>query len=467
MPLSPKTGLRRGGGRSQGGLQGSSVSSISALTGRVDKRACHLPYSRLVAPRHAACGAFYIRNLNSRGLPVIAPVMPTYARAPLTFERGSGSWLITANGEKYLDFGAGIAVTSLGHTHPKLLAALEAQARRVWHVSNLYEIPDQNRFARRLVDASFADTVFFGNSGAEAMELCIKIARRYWSAKGEKRHRIITFQGGFHGRTLATISATGNPRHTEGFGPLVDGFDILPVGDLAEVRAAIGAETAAIMIEPVQGEGGLRPVPTEFMQGLRALCDEHGLLLILDEIQCGMGRTGTLFAHQQMGVEPDIMGLAKALGGGFPIGAVLARAEAAGPMTAGSHGATFGGNPLAMAVGNAVLDELLAPGFLAEVARKAEALRRGLLSVADRHPRIIADVRGLGMMLGLRVHDAVPVGDLVHAAHEEHLLTVPAGDNTLRILPPLNCTDDEIMMAVDRLDAACDRVAALVKKVTA
>jgi len=393
--------------------------------------------------------------------------MPTYARAPLAFERGEGSWLITADGEKYLDFGAGIAVISLGHAHPKLLAALEAQARRLWHVSNLYEIPGQTRLAERLVDASFADTVFFGNSGAEAMELCIKIARRYWSSKGEGRYRVITFQGGFHGRTLATISATGNPRHTEGFGPLVDGFDILPVGDLEAVRAAIGAETAAIMIEPVQGEGGLRPVPAEFMQGLRALCDEHGLLLILDEIQCGMGRTGTLFAYQQMGIEPDIMGLAKALGGGFPISAVLARAEVARPMTAGSHGATFGGNPLAMAVGNAVLDALLAPGFLTEVAQKGRDLRKRLDALARRHPDIIADVRGLGLMLGLRLRDGVAVGDLVDAARAEHLLTVPAGDNTMRLLPPLTCSAEEISAAADRLETACARISAAAKKESA
>lgn len=393
--------------------------------------------------------------------------MPTYARAPLAFERGEGSWLITADGEKYLDFGAGIAVIGLGHAHPKLLAALEAQARQLWHVSNLYEIPGQTRLAERLVDASFADTVFFGNSGAEAMELCIKMARRYWAAKGESRYRIITFQGGFHGRTLATISATGNPRHTDGFGPLVDGFDILPVGDLEAVRSAIGTETAAIMIEPVQGEGGLRPIPAEFMQGLRALCDEYGLLLILDEIQCGMGRTGTLFAYQQMGIEPDIMGLAKALGGGFPISAVLARAEAARPMTAGSHGATFGGNPLAMAVGNAVLDELLAPGFLDGVAEKGKALHEKLDTLAKRYPDIIKDVRGLGLMVGLGLRDEVAVGDLVDAALAEHLLTVPAGGNTMRLLPPLTCSAEEISSAVDRLEAACAHIRAARKKESA
>jgi acetylornithine/N-succinyldiaminopimelate aminotransferase len=398
---------------------------------------------------------------------VIAPVMPTYARAPLAFERGEGSWLITAEGERYLDFGAGIAVNCLGHAHPKLVAALEAQARRVWHTSNLYEVPGQRRLAERLVDASFADTVFFCNSGAEAMELCIKMARRYWSAKGEPRHRIVTFEGSFHGRTLATISAAGNPKHTDGFGPLVDAFDIIAPGDLNAVRAAIGPQTAAIMIEPVQGEGGIRPVPPEFMRGLRAICDEHGLLLILDEIQTGVGRTGTLFAHQQMGVEPDVMGIAKGIGGGFPMGAVLATEAAAAPLTAGTHGTTFGGNPLAMAVGNAVLDEILAPGFLDEVKRKAGLLRQRLASVADSHPEIISEIRGMGLMLGVRVRDGVALADVVAAAREQRLLTVPAGDNTLRILPPLNCTDEEIGEAAARLDAACARLEAPAERASA
>ncbi|HET7409329.1 MAG TPA: aspartate aminotransferase family protein [Paracoccaceae bacterium] len=386
---------------------------------------------------------------------MIAPVMPTYARAPLAFERGEGSWLITAEGERYLDFGAGIAVNSLGHAHPGLVAALERQARRIWHSSNLYEIPGQQRLAERLVEATFADSVFFCNSGAEAMELCIKLARRYWAASDTPRHRIVTFQGSFHGRTLATISAAGNPKHTDGFGPLVDGFDSVPVGDLDAVRAAVGPQTAAIMIEPVQGEGGIRAIEPDFMRGLRAIADEHGLLLILDEIQTGVGRSGTLFAHEQMGVTPDIMGVAKGLGGGFPIGAVLATEAAAAPLTAGSHGTTFGGNPLAMAVGNAVLDEVLAPGFLDDVKRKAGLLRQRLASVADTHPEVIAEVRGMGLMLGLRVRDGVQLADVIAAARAQHLLTVPAGDNTMRILPPLNCTDEEIGEAANRLDAAC------------
>jgi acetylornithine/N-succinyldiaminopimelate aminotransferase len=380
--------------------------------------------------------------------------MPTYARAPLAFELGEGSWLISTDGERYLDFGAGIAVNSLGHAHPKLVAALEAQARRLWHTSNLYEVPGQQRLAARLVEATFADTVFFCNSGAEAMELTIKMARKYWSAKGEARHRIVTFEGSFHGRTIATISAAGNKKHTDGFGPLLDAFDIVPP-DLEAARAAIGRETAGIMIEPVQGEGGIRTVPFELLRSLRTLADEHGLLLIFDEIQTGVGRTGTLFAHEQAGVAPDIMGIAKGIGGGFPMGAVLATEAAAAPLTAGSHGSTFGGNPLAMAVGNAVLDEVLAPGFLEEVARKAGLFRQRLAAVADSHPDIIEQVRGLGLMIGVRVRDGVAQADLVGAARAEHLLTVPAGDNTMRILPPLNCTDDEIAEATRRLDAAC------------
>ena len=385
--------------------------------------------------------------------------MPTYARAPLAFERGEGSWLITADGERYLDFGAGIAVNCLGHAHPRLVAALEAQARRLWHTSNLYEVPGQSRLAERLVEATFADTVFFCNSGAEAMELAIKMARKYWSAQGsaqgEGRFRIVTFEGSFHGRTLATISSAGNKKHMDGFGPMLDGFDILPVGDLDAVRAAVGPRTAAIMIEPVQGEGGIRPVPPEFLRGLRALADEHGLLLIFDEIQTGVGRTGTLFAYEQTGAAPDIMGIAKGIGGGFPMGACLATEAAAAALTAGTHGSTFGGNPLAMAVGNAVLDEVLAPGFLDEVRRKAGLLRQRLAAVADGHPDVIAEVRGLGLMLGVRFQDAVPVGDAVAAARARGMLTVPAGDNTMRLLPPLNCTEDEIGEAAARLDAAC------------
>lgn len=391
---------------------------------------------------------------------MIAPVMPTYARAPLNFERGEGSWLTTTDGEKYLDFGAGIAVNCLGHAHPKLVEALEEQARRLWHVSNLYEIPNQEKLARRLAESTFADTTFFCNSGAEAMELAIKIARKYWSTAEDeadrKRHRIITFEGAFHGRTLATISAVpGNPKLVDGFGPLLPGFDHLPFGDHDAPKAAIGPETAAIMIEPVQGEGGIRPVPHQCLRGLRELCDEHGILLIFDEIQCGVGRTGTLFAHELAGVTPDIMGIAKGIGGGFPLGACLATEKAARGMVPGTHGSTYGGNPIGCAVGNAVLDEILAPRFLDEVKRKAGLLRQRLGALADTHPDLIAEVRGEGLMIGIRFKEGTAAGDMVGHAYDQHMLTVPAAENVMRLLPPLNVSDEDLGEAVNRLDAAC------------
>jgi acetylornithine/N-succinyldiaminopimelate aminotransferase len=392
---------------------------------------------------------------------MISPVMPTYARAPLAFERGEGSWLIATDGTRYLDFGAGIAVCALGHAHPKLVAALEAQARRVWHVSNLYEIPEQRRLAERLVDATFAETIFFTNSGAEAMECCIKAARKYWHEKGHpERNRIITFEGAFHGRTMATISAANQEKLVKGFAPLLPGFDQVAWGDLGAVEAAITDETAAILVEPIQGEGGIRPAPDGFLKGLRRLCDEHGLLLVLDEIQCGMGRSGTLFAHEQAGITPDIMGVAKGIGGGFPLGACLATEQAASGMTAGAHGSTYGGNPLACAVGIAVLDEVLAPRFLDEVKRKAGLLRQRLAGLADAHPEIIAELRGEGLMLGLKLREGAKNGDLVAAARENGLLTVPAGDNVVRVLPPLNVADDEIAEGVARLEAACQAMGA-------
>ncbi|MFK7944613.1 MAG: aspartate aminotransferase family protein [Paracoccaceae bacterium] len=391
---------------------------------------------------------------------MIAPVMPTYARVPLKFERGEGSWLTTLEGEKYLDFGAGIAVNCLGHAHPKLVEALEAQARRVWHVSNLYDIPKQEELAAKLVEGTFADTMFFCNSGAEAMEICIKIARKYWSAAeneaDRKRHRIITFEGAFHGRTLGTISAAhSNPKLVDGFGPLLPGFDVVPFGDHDALKAAIGPETAAIMIEPVQGEGGIRPVPHQCLRGLRALCDEHGLLLIFDEIQCGVGRTGALFAHELAGAIPDIMGIAKGIGGGFPLGVGLATEKAARGMVPGTHGSTYGGNPLGCAVGCAVLDEVLSPGFLDEVKRKTGLLRQRLGELADTHSDIIAEVRGEGLMIGIRFHDGTPAGDMVGHAYDQHMLTVPAAENIMRLLPPLNASDADLSDAVSRLDAAC------------
>src|SRR5690242_1837106 len=295
-------------------------------------------------------------------------LLPTYARVDLAFERGEGVWLVTADGERYLDFTSGVAVNALGHAHPALVAALTEQAHKVWHVSNLYRIPEGERLAERLCAATFADTVFFQNSGAEALECAIKMARKYQSASGKpERYRMITFEGAFHGRTLAAVAATGNKKYLEGFGPPVEGFDQVPFGDLDAVKKAIGPQTAAILIEPIQGEGGVRVPPPNFLRALRTLCDQHGLLLIFDEVQTGFARTGDLFVYQRAGVTPDIMTIAKALGGGFPVGACLATAEASKGMTAGTHGSTFGGNPLAMAVGNAVLDVMLAPGFIEHV----------------------------------------------------------------------------------------------------
>ena len=390
-------------------------------------------------------------------------LLPVFARADVAFERGEGCWLIATNGDRYLDFGSGVAVNGLGHCHPHLVAAMTAQLSKVWHVSNLYKIPDGERLATRLCEASFADVVFFANSGAEAVECAIKMARKYQadSGKGE-RYRIITFEGAFHGRTLATIAAGGQAKYLEGFGPPVDGFDQVPLGDLEAVKKAIGPKTAAIMIEPVQGEGGVRTAPTAFLKALRDLCDRNGLLLIFDEVQCGMGRTGELFAYKRTGVTPDIMPLAKALGGGFPIGACLATHEAAKGMTAGTHGSTFGGNPLAMAAGNAVLDVMLAPGFLENVQRMSLLLKQKLAGVCDRYPGVVDEVRGEGLLVGLRA--VVPAGDLSNAIRDEKMLTVAAGENVVRMLPPLIVTEAEIGDAVGRIERACARLAAGAKR---
>lgn len=380
-------------------------------------------------------------------------LLPTYARAPIAFERGEGAWAITAEGERYLDFGAGIAVNALGHAHPHLVEALTAQAQRIWHTSNLFTMPDGERLARRLCEATFADRVFFANSGAEANECAIKMARKYHAAKGHpERYRIITFEGAFHGRTLATIAAGGQQKYIDGFGPKVDGFDQVPFDDEAALRAAIGPETAALMIEPIQGEGGLRSVPVRFLKLLRELCTQHDLLLIFDEIQTGVGRTGRFFAHEHSGVTPDIMSIAKGIGGGFPMGACLATEEAASGMTLGSHGTTFGGNPLAMAVGNAVLDVILAPGFLEHVQQTALRLRQSLAQLKDQHPDIIADIRGEGLMLGLKLH-TLNTEFVVHA-RDAGLLVVAAGDNVVRLLPPLIIGEAEVAEAVARLDQA-------------
>jgi len=388
---------------------------------------------------------------------VIPPVLPTYARAPLRFVAGDGAWLIAEDGARFLDLGGGIAVNAFGHAHPVLVAALEAQARTLWHTSNLYHIPQQEALAERLVAHTFADTVFVTNSGAEAVECAIKMARKFHHHHGRpERNRIVTFEGSFHGRTLATISAAGSEKLTKGFGPLLPGFDHVPFGDHEALHAAVGPETAAILIEPVQGEGGIRPVPEQCLRGLRTLCDEHGILLILDEIQCGMGRTGRLFAHEWAGMTPDIMAVAKGIGGGFPLGACLATEAAAAGMTAGTHGSTYGGNPLACAVGCAVLDLMTAESFLDGVSRTAGRLRQGLEGLVASHPDVFEAVRGAGLMIGLKCR--VPNTDVVTAGYAERVLTVPGGDNVVRLLPPLNLTDAEVDEGLRRLEAAAARV---------
>jgi len=384
--------------------------------------------------------------------------MATFARVDLAFERGEGVWLVTKDGERYLDFTSGVAVNALGHAHPHLVAAVTEQAQKLWHVSNLYEIPEAERVAQRLCAASFADVVFFCNSGAEAVEGAIKTARKYQAvSERHERYRIITFEGAFHGRTLATLAAGGQKKYLEGFGPTVEGFDQVPFADLTAVKKTIGAQTAAIMIEPLMGEGGVRSVEPSFLRALRELCDQNGLLLIFDEVQSGMGRTCELFAYQRVGVIPDIMALAKALGGGFPVGAVLATNEAAKGMTAGTHGSTFGGNPLAMSAANATLDIMLAPGFFDHVKKIGILFKQRLAEIKDRYPSLIAEVRGDGLLVGLRA--IVPAGELVNAIRAEKMLTVAAGDNVVRLLPPLIISEQEMAEGVARLDRACARLA--------
>jgi len=388
---------------------------------------------------------------------MIPPVLPTYTRAPLTFVAGEGSWLTEADGRRFLDLGAGIAVNALGHAHPAPVQALAEQAGRLWHTSNLYNIPQQQALADRLVDETFADTVFFTNSGTESCELAVKMARRHFFDRGQpERVEVIAFEGAFHGRSHAAIAAAGSEKMTRGFGPPLPGFRHVPWGDHDALHAAIGDTTAAILVEPVQGEGGIRPLPDACLKGLRALCDETGILLILDEVQCGMGRTGRLFAHEWAGVAPDIMMVAKGIGGGFPLGAVLATEAAAAAMTAGTHGSTYGGNPLACAVGLAVMDHVADPDFLAGVRRKSGLLRQSLEGLVAAHPAVFEEVRGTGLMLGLKCRARNT--DVVAAGYDALVTTVPAADNVVRLLPPLTITDEEIAEAMTRLDAAAAQV---------
>ncbi|MFP4238503.1 MAG: aspartate aminotransferase family protein [Rhodosalinus sp.] len=385
---------------------------------------------------------------------MIPPVLPTYNRAPLTFVKGEGAWLTEADGRRFLDLGAGIAVNALGHAHPALVAALTEQAEKLWHVSNLYRIPEQEALAERLVAETFADTVFFTNSGTESLELAVKMARRHWHAAGAPRHEIVCFEGAFHGRSTAAIAAAGSEKMTAGFGPLMPGFVHVPWGDHDALHTAVTERTAAVLIEPVQGEGGIRVLPDQCLRGLRDLCDATGALLILDEVQCGMGRTGRLFAHEWAGVAPDIMMVAKGIGGGFPLGAVLATEGAAAAMTAGTHGSTYGGNPLACAVGLKVMEIVAEEAFLAQVRATAGRLRQGLESLVATHGDVFEEVRGTGLMLGLKCR--LPAAEFVTSCFAEEVITVPAADNVVRLLPPLTLTPEEAQEALRRLDRAAE-----------
>jgi acetylornithine/N-succinyldiaminopimelate aminotransferase len=391
---------------------------------------------------------------------MIPTVLPTYNRAPLTFVKGEGSWLVEQSGRRYLDFGAGIAVNALGHAHPALVETITRQAGALWHVSNLYRIPQQQALADKLVELTFADTVFFTNSGTEACELAVKMARKYWTSKGHpERMKIATFSGCFHGRSSAAIAASGAPKMVDGFGPLLPGFVHLPFGDHEALKAAMAdPELGAVMVEPVQGEGGIKPLPDACLKGLRDACDETGVLMIADEVQCGVARTGKLFAHEWSGVTPDIMMVAKGIGGGFPLGCVLATEDAASGMVAGTHGSTYGGNPLGCAVGLTVLETVSDPAFLAEVNRKAGLLRQKLEGLIATHPDLFGQVRGQGLMLGLTCKR--PVGDVVAACYAAGLITVPAAEDTLRLLPPLTVSDDEIAQAVTLLETAAQALKA-------
>ena len=390
---------------------------------------------------------------------MISSILPTYNRAPLAFVSGMGSWLTTDDDRRYLDLGAGIAVNSLGHAHPALVAALTSQANKLWHTSNLYQIPAQQKLADQLVDLTFADTVFFTNSGTEACELAVKMARKCFFDKGEpERVEIITFDGSFHGRSSAGIAAAGSEKLTKGFGPVLGGFVHVPFGVHEALQSAASEKTAAVMIEPIQGEGGIRQVPDQCLKGLRDFCDKHGILLILDEVQCGVGRSGKLFAHEWAGIEPDIMMVAKGIGGGFPIGAVLATQEAASGMTAGTHGSTYGGNPLGCAVGSAVLATVSDPAFLMDVSRKAAAMRQGLEGLVSQFSDVFDGVTGSGLMLGLKC--SASNTDVVNAGYDVGVLTVPAAENVVRLLPPLNILDEDIIIALEKLEKASQIVRA-------
>ncbi len=389
-------------------------------------------------------------------------IMGVYNRTPLAFERGEGARLFTTDGEAYLDCMAGIAVNALGHANPKLVQAVKDQAEKLWHVSNIFTIPGQEKLAKVLTDATFADVVFFTNSGAEAVECAIKTARKYHWAKGHpERIDIIGFDGSFHGRTLAAVNASGNASYLEGFGPPMPGFIQLPFDDMEALKAAVGPTTAAIIVEPVQGEGGARCLSVESLRALRQLCDETGTLLILDEIQCGLGRTGKLFASEWAGIEPDIMAVAKALGGGFPVGACLATAEAGSGMTVGSHGSTYGGNPLAMAVGLAAMEELNSPELLAHVREVAGYFTQQFEGLKTRFPDVVADIRGKGLLIGLKL--VTPNREFMQHARDQHLLIAGGGDNCVRLLPPLNLTLEEAREAVEKLERACEAARAQAK----
>lgn len=388
---------------------------------------------------------------------MVTAVMPTYGRIDIAFESGEGSYLYDTEGEKYLDFATGIATNSLGHCHPHLVATVQEQASKLWHVSNLYNIPEQQRFADRLVENSFADTVFFCNSGAEAMEGCLKVARKYHFENGEpEREEIVCATGAFHGRTLTTLSAGDSEKYREGFGPRPEGFHHVAFGNLNEMRAAMSTKTAAILVEPIQGEGGINPASTAYLRALRDIADEFNALLIFDEVQCGMGRAGKLFAYELANVTPDIMGLAKGIGGGFPVGAVLATEKAASGMVPGTHGSTYGGNPLAMAAANAVLDVINEPDFLSSIIKKGNKLKDDLTSLVDKHPSVLESVRGVGLMLGVK--SIGPNLELMTALRENKLLTVVAGENVVRILPPLNVSEDELDEAVQKIDQVCNKI---------